>query len=39
MVVIEAMSFLRPVAVRDEVSCYCSLLQLDDTSMIVKVET
>jgi acyl-CoA thioesterase YciA len=38
-VAIEAMSFLRPVAVGDEVSCYCSLLKLGDTSVTVKVET
>jgi acyl-CoA thioesterase YciA len=38
-VAIEAMRFLRPVAVGDEVSCYCSLQQAGDTSVVVKVET
>jgi acyl-CoA thioesterase YciA len=38
-VAIEAMRFLRPVAVGDEVSCYCSLVRTGDTSIEVKVET
>ena len=38
-IAIEAMRFLRPVAVGDEVSCYCSLAKSGDTSVIVKVET
>jgi len=36
---IEAMRFLRPVAVGDEVSCYCSLEKSGETSVAVKVET
>lgn len=36
---IEAMRFLRPVAVGDEVSCYCSLAKAGETSMVVKIET
>ena len=36
---IEAMEFLRPVAVGDEVSCYCSLAKRDDTSVTVRIET
>src|ERR1700710_2476392 len=36
---IEAMRFLRPVAVGDEVSCYCSLGKAGETSVVVKVET
>ena len=36
---IEAMRFLRPVAVGGEVSCYCSLEKTGDTSVVVKVET
>jgi len=38
-VAIEAMRFLRPIAVGDEVSCYCSLEGTGDTSITVKVET
>lgn len=38
-VAIEAMRFLRPVAVGDEVSCYCSLKDAGETSIAVKVET
>lgn len=36
---IEAMRFLRPVAVGDEVSCYCSLERAGETSVSVKIET
>ena len=36
---IEAMRFLRPVEVGDEVSCYCSLEQQGGTSVAVKIET
>ena len=36
---IEAMRFLRPVSVGDEVSCYCSLTQAGDTSVTVRIET
>jgi len=35
---IEAMRFLRPVAVGDEVSCYCSLGHKGDTSIAVRIE-
>lgn len=38
-VAIEAMRFLRPVAVGDEVSCYCSLEDAGETSLTVKIET
>ena len=38
-VAIEAMRFLRPVSVGDEVSCYCSLKDAGETSLAVKVET
>ena len=38
-VAIEAMRFLRPISVGDEVSCYCSLVKTGDTSVMVKVET
>jgi acyl-CoA thioesterase YciA len=38
-VAIEAMRFLRPVAVGDEVSCYCTLRERGETSVAVKVET
>lgn len=37
-VAVEAMRFLRPVAVGDEVSCYCSLQEAGETSLRVKVE-
>ncbi len=36
---IEAMEFLRPIAVGDEVSCYCSLVNAGETSLTVKIET
>ena len=36
---IEAMRFLRPVEVGDEVSCYCTLDHTGDTSVAVKIET
>ena len=36
---IEAMRFLRPIGVGDEVSCYCSLQRTGETSVEVKVET
>ena len=36
---IEAMRFLRPVAVGNEVSCYCSLQRTGETSIAVKIET
>jgi acyl-CoA thioesterase YciA len=38
-VAIEAMRFLRPVSVGDEVSCYCSILDVGETSVRVKIET
>lgn len=38
-VAIEAMRFLRPVAVGDEVSCYCLLETTGETSVVVKIET
>ena len=36
---IEAMEFLRPVAVGDEVSCNCNLVKAGDTSLTVRIET
>jgi acyl-CoA thioesterase YciA len=38
-VAIEAMEFLQPVSVGDEVSCYCTLAERGDTSLVVKIET
>lgn len=38
-VAIEAMTFLRPIAVGDEVSCYCSLAEAGETSLKVRIET
>ncbi len=36
---IEAMRFLRPVSVGDEVSCYCTLGEVGKSSVAVKIET
>jgi len=36
---IEAMKFLRPVSVGDEVSCYCKLGEVGDSSITVRIET
>ncbi len=36
---IDAMRFLRPVAVGDEVSCYCSLEREGESSVAVRIET
>jgi len=36
---IEAMEFLRPVRVGDEVSCYCSLARRGESSVTVHIET
>lgn len=36
---IDAMRFLRPVSVGDEVSCYCTLGDVGETSIAVKIET
>ena len=36
---IDAMRFLRPVEVGDEVSCFCSLEHAGETSIAVKIET
>ena len=36
---IDAMRFLRPVAVGDEVSCYCTLQHTGETSVAVRIET
>ncbi len=38
-VAIKAMRFLRPISVGDEVSCYCSVVDVGDTSLRVKIET
>jgi len=36
---IDAMRFLRPVSVGDEVSCYCTVETAGDTSVAVRIET
>jgi len=36
---IDAMRFLRPVEVGDEVSCYCTMDGLGEASIAVKIET
>lgn len=36
---IEAMRFLRPISVGDEVSCYCTLEHEDESAVAVKIET
>jgi acyl-CoA thioesterase YciA len=36
---IDAMRFLRPISVGDEVSVYCALKEKGDTSMAVRIET
>jgi len=36
---IEAMQFLRPIAVGDEVFCYCTLVKEGGTSVTVRIET
>jgi acyl-CoA thioesterase YciA len=33
------MEFLRPIAVGDEVSCYCTLVRSGETSVTVRIET
>ena len=38
-VAIDAMRFLRPVAIGDEVSCYCTAEDVGETSVRVKIET
>ena len=38
-VAIDAMRFLRPVAIGDEISCYCSAEDVGETSVQVKIET
>ena len=38
-VAIEAMRFLRPIAVGDEVSCYCRMVEEGEHSISVKIET
>ena len=38
-VAIEAMTFLRPVSVGDEVSCYCALAEAGESSLTVRIET
>jgi acyl-CoA thioesterase YciA len=38
-VAIEAMRFLRPIAVGDEVSCYCTAEDVGESSVRVKIET
>lgn len=38
-VAIQAMRFLRSVAVGDEVSCYCTLKESGESSVEVKIET
>ncbi len=36
---IDAMEFLRSIAVGDEVSCYCTLAHAGETSVKVRIET
>lgn len=36
---IEAMRFLRPVEIGDEVSCFCTLAHAGESSIAVKIET
>ena len=36
---IDAMEFLRPVSVGDEVSCFCTLAKQGESSISVKIET
>lgn len=36
---VEAMRFLRPIAVGDQVSCYCTLEEAGETSVAVRIET
>ena len=36
---IDAMKFLRPIKVGDDVSCYCSMQNESDHSIAVKIET
>lgn len=36
---VNAMEFLRPVSVGDEVSCYCALDKRGETSIAVRIET
>src|SRR3712207_9444679 len=38
-VAIDAMEFLRPIAVGDEVSCFCTLAHRGETSLKVRIET
>lgn len=38
-VAIDAMRFLRSVDIGDEVSCWCTLIDLGDTSINVRIET
>jgi len=38
-IAVEAMTFLLPVYVGDEVSCYCEIEKLGRTSVAVKIET
>ena len=36
---IEAMSFNRPVFVGDEVSCYCNIIRIGNTSITIHIES
>lgn len=36
---VDAMRFLRPIEVGDEVSCYCTLDRMGGTSVAVRIET
>ena len=38
-VAIDAMRFLRPISVGDEVSCYCTAKEAGETSIRVRIET
>ena len=38
-VAVEAMEFLQPVSVGDEVSCFCSMVREGESSVTVRIET
>ena len=38
-VAVEKITFIKPVFVGDQVSCYCKLLSVGSTSIVLKVET
>uniref|UniRef100_UPI0025C4A442 acyl-CoA thioesterase n=1 Tax=Amphritea sp. TaxID=1872502 RepID=UPI0025C4A442 len=38
-VAVDAMTFLKPVYIGDDVSCFCSVVRYGKTSLVVHVET